>query len=134
MRLDWILVVIGTSVGAALSGLLANEFKAWIAYFPKWLVRRATSWLPEDQRERYAEEWLSHINEMPGDICKIATAIGFVLAAKRMPAKMAKKRPIIVPGVPQGVRTTFVNATCRIEIRGESRSTAVISARLDRES
>jgi len=116
MRLDWILVVIGTAVGAALSGLLANEFRAWIAYFPKWLVRRATSWLPEDQRERYAEEWLSHINEMPGDICKIAAALGFVLAAKRMPTETAKPRALI-PGVPQGVRIA-VNATCRIEASG----------------
>jgi hypothetical protein len=136
MRLDWILGVIGiwilSVVAAALSRVLSDECKAWMPSLAKWLIRRAVAWLPEDQRERYAEEWLSHINEIPGDISKIVAAMGFIWAAKRMPAETAKKRPIIIKlhGIPA---PAVVDGVCRIELRAESRSAAVVSAKLDRE-
>ncbi len=99
MRLDWIPCVIGIwilgVVTAALSRLLADECKAWVPWFTKWLIRHATALLPEDQRERYKEEWQSHIDEIPGDICKIGTAVGFALAAKGMSSETAQKRPRI---------------------------------------
>jgi hypothetical protein len=88
----WILSV----VAAALSRLLADECKAWVPCFTKWIIRRATARLPEDQCERYKEEWEGHIGEIPGDIGKIVTALGFVLAAKRISSEMTNKRPRIV--------------------------------------
>jgi hypothetical protein len=114
MRLDWIPCVIGIwilgVVTAALSRLLADECKAWVPWLTKWFVRRAAAGLPENQRERYKEEWESHIDEIPGDIGKIVTALGFVMAAKKMSSEMAHKRPRIV------------NAECHIgapvELRG----------------
>jgi hypothetical protein len=72
----WILGV----VAAALSPVFADEFKAWMPWFTKWLIRRAIGRLPEDQRERYREEWSSDIEETPGDIGKIFKAMGFVQA------------------------------------------------------
>jgi hypothetical protein len=102
----WILGV----VTAALSRLLADECKAWVPCFTKWLIRLAIAGLPEDQRERYKEEWQSHIDEIPGDICKIVIAVGFLPASKMMSSEMANKRPRIV------------NAEChigaRVELRG----------------
>ena len=59
-------------------------------------VQSAMARLPEDQRERYKEEWQSHIDEIPGDICKIVIAVGFVPASKMMSSEMANKRPRIV--------------------------------------
>jgi hypothetical protein len=118
MRLDvvWILGIIA----AVLSKLLADECKAWMPCFTKWLIRHASALLPEDQRERYKEEWQSHIDETPGDIGKILAAMGFVWAAKRVPLETTNKCPRII------------NATCRIEVRAVARSTAVISPRLVR--
>jgi lipopolysaccharide/colanic/teichoic acid biosynthesis glycosyltransferase len=93
MRLDWILGVIGIwtlgVVAAALSRVLADECKAWMPCLTKWLIRRAIGRLPQDQRERYKEEWQSHIDEMPGEIGRIVTSVGFVLAANKMSSRLA---------------------------------------------
>jgi hypothetical protein len=118
MRVDafWILCVIGIwilgVVTAALSRLLADECKAWVPCFIKWLIRFASAGLPEDHRERYKEEWQSHIDEIPGDIWKIVNAVGFVWASQRMSSEMANKCPRIV------------NAECHIVARAELQGVA----------
>jgi hypothetical protein len=40
--------------------------------------------LPEKLRERYAEEWQSHVNEVPGVVGKVFDAARFSLAARKM--------------------------------------------------
>jgi hypothetical protein len=70
----------------------------------------------EDQRERYKEEWQSHIDEIPGDICKIVIALGFVPASKMMSSETANKRPRII------------NAECHIGARVELRAAAIVRA------
>jgi hypothetical protein len=116
MRIGELVTVIVSGIMSALFGLLSAEFKAWLPWFTKCFFRRAINRLPAAQRERYQEEWQSHIDEIPGNIGKILAAVGFFLAAKRMPTETAKTR-VIVPGVPQGVRIAG-NATCRIEASG----------------
>jgi hypothetical protein len=132
MRVDVIIISIGASVvGAVLSGIVANECKAWIAYLPKWLIRRAIAWVPQESRERYTEEWLSHISEVPGDIGKIVTAVGFVWAAKKMPANTAATGALIVPGVRE---PNVGNAACRIEVQAGIRTSGTVTVRLERPS
>jgi hypothetical protein len=79
-----VLFIVLRIIAPILSKVLADECKAWMPCFTKCLICRAIAWMPEDQRERYKEEWQSHIDEMPGDIGKIVTAAGFAWAAKRM--------------------------------------------------
>ena len=69
---------------AACSRQLADEFKAWVPWFTRKIIRAAVARLPEDQRERYGEEWTSHTNEVPGEVGKLFVALGFLLAANRM--------------------------------------------------
>jgi lipopolysaccharide/colanic/teichoic acid biosynthesis glycosyltransferase len=71
-------------LAAALSQQLTDEFKAWIPWVVKHLVRRAVARLPEDQKDRFTEEWQSHVNEVPGQIGKIYVALGFLSAARQM--------------------------------------------------
>jgi hypothetical protein len=40
--------------------------------------------LPEKLRERYAEEWQSQVNEVPGVVGKVFDAARFSLAARKM--------------------------------------------------
>ena len=48
---------------AALSKLLAEEIADWSAWLIRRLTKTAVSRLPENQRERYSEEWESDLNE-----------------------------------------------------------------------
>jgi hypothetical protein len=70
--------------GAVLARLIADELKAWSPWITQKLIKAAVSQLAESQRERFSEEWLSHLNEIPGDLTKIGVALGFLLAAGKM--------------------------------------------------
>lgn len=67
-----------------ISQLLADEFKAWIPRLTKWLIDRAIRQLQPMDRNRYEEEWQSHINELPGQVSQIITAAQLGIAARRM--------------------------------------------------
>jgi len=71
-------------LGAVLSRLLADDFKAWTPRIVESLIRRAIRRLPESMRERFTEEWRSDVNDTPGDIGKLVKALGFRRAARRM--------------------------------------------------
>lgn len=66
------------------------ELKAWTPSLTEWIVRVAVARLPIEERERFAEEWTSHIADVPGQIGKIAVALGSILAAVRMAAILGK--------------------------------------------
>jgi hypothetical protein len=75
---------IASVITAALSTLLAEEIKAW----SPWIIRRIISFsvarLPENLRERFGEEWESHVGEVPGEVGKLLTSVGFLLAVPGM--------------------------------------------------
>jgi hypothetical protein len=91
-----VLFLVGT-LGTAVSRLLTDEFKAWIPWIIQRVIRRAVVRLPASQRERFEEEWQSHVNEVPGDVGKLTVALGFLTAARRIttnpsPAPLTVKR------------------------------------------
>ncbi len=75
--LKWIAGIIAL----ALAQLFADEFKEWMPSLVRKLVSLAVCGLPRDQRERYDEEWRSYVGDVPGQISKIITALGFCVAA-----------------------------------------------------
>jgi hypothetical protein len=81
--IGFLLAVLGM-IAAAVSRQLADEFKAWIPWITKHLVRRAVRKLPEDQRSRYEEEWSSYLVEVPGELGKLVAALGFAQASRCM--------------------------------------------------
>lgn len=71
------LAIAGSIAVAAIAKLLADEGKAWLPYLIEYLIKRAVSKQPIEQQERVAEEWRSHVMEIPGDISKLLSVIGF---------------------------------------------------------
>jgi len=76
---------------AMLGKILGDEVRAWMPWFIEKLLRIAIANLPQDQQQRFSEEWPSHLIEVPGDIGKIITAAGFVFAAQEI-ASLRKHR------------------------------------------
>jgi hypothetical protein len=100
------LFLVGT-LGSGLSRLLTDEFKAWIPWIIQRVIRRAIVRLPPAQRERFEEEWQSHVNEVPGEIGKLTAALGFLKAARKMTlAATTGDAPLTV----RRVRDSFVSA------------------------
>jgi hypothetical protein len=77
-------VFVSGILATTLARIFAEEFKAWMPWIAERFVRKAVAGLPEDQRERFGEEWRSHLNEIPGEIGKLVVALGFVFAAWKM--------------------------------------------------
>jgi hypothetical protein len=66
------------------SSLVADEFKAWLPWITGRVIRRAVRSLPADQRQRYSEEWDSHLDEVPGAFAKLFFAFGLLWAGWKM--------------------------------------------------
>jgi len=71
-------------LAAALSRTVAEEIEPWNPSIIRSLIKLAVGRLPESQRERFDEEWQSHVNEVPGKVGKFLVAAGFVIAAHNM--------------------------------------------------
>ena len=70
------------AVSVAIVGqILASEVKAWSSWLQRKIRRRAVANLPIGCRERYNEEWESGIEEIPGEIFKLAYSIGLLRAS-----------------------------------------------------
>lgn len=69
---------------AALSRTVAEEIEAWTPSIIRSLIKLAVGWLPEPDRERFDEEWQSHVSEVPGNVGKLVVGVGFLFAAHKM--------------------------------------------------
>lgn len=71
-------------VSAVTSSVVSNELKAWGPRMTRGLISRAVLKLPEEQRARYNEEWLSYIDEIPGIFGKLVAAGGLLHAGFKL--------------------------------------------------
>jgi hypothetical protein len=70
------------ALAACVGGLLADELRAWLPWMTEHLVRCAVRILPENQRERYAEEWRSYLVGFPGgQLSRLVAALDLIRAA-----------------------------------------------------
>jgi lipopolysaccharide/colanic/teichoic acid biosynthesis glycosyltransferase len=63
---------------------IADEFLCWTPRLCQRLVRRHARCLSPELRERYEEEWLAHVNDLPGKLSKLRFAVGTFFAAHSM--------------------------------------------------
>src|SRR5215831_1162536 len=90
-----LVLTVGGILTALLNALFADKFKAWTASFTTRLLDLAVQRLPEDQRERFAEEWASHLNDISGDLGKVLFARGCVSAAHEMASLLNYRSPAL---------------------------------------
>jgi len=104
-----IMTTFGTCIATIIATLFAGEIKAWLPWMTKRVIALAVRILPRDQRERYNEEWLSFIDETPGDIAKLLTVTGFVFAGLVIRLQTPAQAPIEVNEkiAPDYERATF---------------------------
>jgi lipopolysaccharide/colanic/teichoic acid biosynthesis glycosyltransferase len=74
----------GSIIGSIVSRAIADELKAWNPTLVDKLTSIAIKRLPPDHRERFAEEWESDLDSIPGGISKVLYAFGLIQAAGRI--------------------------------------------------
>jgi hypothetical protein len=78
------MALITNLITTALSRLISEEITVWSPRAVRALVKLAVRLLPEAQRARFAEEWQSHVDEVPATVEKFVAAAGFLLAVCRI--------------------------------------------------
>src|SRR4051794_41134231 len=73
--------LIGKIVVGVISKLFADEVKAWVPYATDWITRSAVRILPVKLRDRFQEEWRSHLGDVPTELARLTVSFGFLIAA-----------------------------------------------------
>jgi hypothetical protein len=82
--LTGIFALIASFLAGFFGHVLAHDFCEFTPRMCRRLIERAASLLPERDRARYTEEWLSHLSDCPGTLKKFRHAADCVLIARRL--------------------------------------------------
>jgi hypothetical protein len=99
MDLLTIAIALVSLAGMFFLRLVASEIQDWLPWLARRIIDRTVANLPEQERERYREEWYSHLDECPGRLGKIFHAVGCVYGARAVavtvnhPAREKVTRP-----------------------------------------
>jgi hypothetical protein len=74
--------VVGAVLFAVTARVVGDDVKEWLPWIIRRLVEQAVSRLPDEERDRFEEEWWAHINELPGNLPKVYAAWGYRSASK----------------------------------------------------
>jgi hypothetical protein len=79
-------------IGAA-SRMVAGELSAHVEPMARWIIGKAVQRFPADDRNRFREEWLAHLDETPGTLRKLWHANGCYLGAAKVAGVLAQQPP-----------------------------------------
>jgi hypothetical protein len=105
--------VVAFVLTAVLLPLAVSEFRDWCPRLATGLTRWAARRLGDRQaRARYEEEWVANLNEVPGKLSPLVSAVGYLVAVPRMrwtlrrapEAVTAKPRQLPPPACPLTAR------------------------------
>jgi len=74
--------VVGAVLFSITARIVGDDVKEWLPWIIRRLVEHAVRRLPEEERDRFEEEWWAHINELPGNLPKVYAAWGCLSASK----------------------------------------------------
>ncbi|QDI83138.1 hypothetical protein E8E01_23350 [Methylorubrum populi] len=84
---------LGGVIGAVAVGLLKDEASAWLPTLTSSIVSLAVKRMKQEERERYAEEWSSHILQYPGRISQLYQALKCLCAARELSIRVSWLSP-----------------------------------------
>jgi len=79
-----VIATVVSVVAAVCARILADELKAWRPWLTGKLIAFAARWVPDDQRDRYEEEWSAYVEETPGGVGRVFAALGLLWAATQI--------------------------------------------------
>jgi two-component sensor histidine kinase len=64
--------------------ILTGELGAHVEPMARWIIEKAVQRLPAENRKRFREEWLAHLEEVPSAVRKLWHAFGCYLCATKV--------------------------------------------------
>lgn len=90
-----LILTVGGLLTAFVNVLFADKLRGRIISLTSGLLDLAVARLPDEQRERFAEEWASHLNDLSSDVGKILFARGCITAAHEIASLLGYKQPAL---------------------------------------
>jgi hypothetical protein len=88
-----VFAMIGSFLVGVFGHVLAHDFCEFTPRMCRRLIERAANLLPEGDRARYTEEWLSHLNECPGVLAKFQHACTCLFGARSLARVRRVQKP-----------------------------------------
>jgi hypothetical protein len=79
-----IILLVGSIIGPIMGNMIASELYDCAPSIARWLLKKAVARLPEQQRQRYHEEWHAHLEECPGKLGKLWHAFGCAYSSSKL--------------------------------------------------
>lgn len=87
---------IGALLGTILIGLVTDEVLCWIPRLSRRLIEASCRRLKNELGDRYREEWLAHLDDIPGRLGKLFFAVDTFRASYRIGLAHGQPAPKIV--------------------------------------
>lgn len=110
-----------------LAGILVDELTGWIPKLSGHIARGAAGRLCGEDRERYAEEWTRHLDEIPGRYSRLLHALLLYWAASKLVAQSNDREARLI----ERWRSRYEEWVHRLDLRTE-RDLSSLAARMDR--
>jgi hypothetical protein len=91
-------LIISVVIVAVVGIFAAAQFEAWTQWIIHHLVNRAVRRFADEERSRFEEEWLAHVNELPGNVDKIIAALDFLSNTRRISSTLSVAKRILDAG------------------------------------
>jgi hypothetical protein len=91
--MEFVATVVGLALAWVIGTLITEQTKVSTPIVASWIARRAARRLPQDLRVELEEEWLAVLENTPGPLLKLKTAVGFYCAIGRLLADQLRDQP-----------------------------------------
>jgi two-component sensor histidine kinase len=75
----------------AVGRIVTGELSAHVEPMARWIIGKAVERLPTENRKRFSEEWLAHLEEVPSGVRKLWHAFGCYLCAAKVANALARR-------------------------------------------
>jgi hypothetical protein len=99
-----------------ISGIVTGELSAHVEPMARWIIGKAVERLPADDRDRFREEWVAHLDEIPGTVRKLGHALGCYIGATAITQVLERqrKRSVTPPSRTRVYTTDWDNWASRV--------------------
>ena len=100
--------------------LLLSEFGDWCPWLAAWIVRSAARRLGDPPAcQRYEEEWIANLNEVPGKLTRLIAAFGYLACLPSMRRSISRARAAGPASIGNSVASQLPSGAALFTGRGE---------------
>jgi hypothetical protein len=107
-------------LGSMLARLMAEEALALGKLLGKWIIVKSVERLPEEERDRFREEWLAHLNDIENLLGRLLHALSCAIRVERLKAELTNKENVslfsVAVRMEQPIKADKIQLVTRLDV------------------